>query len=156
MSIVTPQLMPLRPHAIPAVQLNCSALRSPYDIPLCCVVSPCRAYAVICYVYCVLCNVYCVFCNRYVTSWIMTVFVSAFHFDFAVRVWDVLWVEGWKVVYKVCIGILKYAEPKLLTLNMEEIMMYFRKLPDRMNPEEVWKAIWSVKLSQEEVRVNKG
>lgn len=82
----------------------------------------------------------------------MTVFVSAFHFDFAVRVWDVLWVEGWKVVYKVCIGLLKYAEPDLLKCSMEEIMMYFRKLPDRMDPEEVWKTIWSVKLSQAEVR----
>lgn len=89
--------------------------------------------------------------SMFVTSWIMTVFVSSFHFDFAVRVWDILWVEGWKTVYRVCIGLLKYAEAELLTCNMEDIMMYFRKLPDRMNPEEVWKVVWKVKLSQAEV-----
>jgi len=62
-----------------------------------------------------------------------------------------MWVEGWKVVYKVCLGLLKYAEDELLTCNMEEIMMYFRKMPDRMNPDEVWKMVWKVKLTQEEL-----
>ena len=78
-------------------------------------------------------------------------FISSFHFDFAVRVWDVLWLEGWKTVYRVCLGLLKYAEPELMTCSMEEIMMYFRKMRDRMNPDEVWKAVWSIKLTQDEI-----
>lgn len=89
--------------------------------------------------------------SMFATSWIMTVFVSSFHFDFAVRVWDVLWVEGWKIVYKVCLGLLKYSQAELLSCSMEEAMIYFRKLPDTMNPDEVWKSIWSVKLSQREI-----
>lgn len=50
-----------------------------------------------------------------------------------------------------CIGLLKYAERDLLQLGMEDIMVYFRKMPERMDPDQVWKTIWGVKVSQEEV-----
>ena len=43
----------------------------------------------------------------FATSWFLTLFASSFPFDLVTRVFDVLWFEGWDVVYRVAIALLK-------------------------------------------------
>jgi TBC1 domain family member 10 len=45
--------------------------------------------------------------SMFATSWFMTVFTNSFPFDLVTRIFDVLWYEGWKIVYRVALALLK-------------------------------------------------
>ena len=45
--------------------------------------------------------------SMFATGWFMTLYTSAFPFDLVTKVFDVLWFEGWKIVYRVAIALLK-------------------------------------------------
>lgn len=65
-----------------------------------------------------------VFSDNYSSAWFMTVFSSIFHFrfDVLVKIWDVYFVYGWKGLFKICLGILKSFEDKLVDKSFEDIM----------------------------------
>lgn len=45
--------------------------------------------------------------SMYATEWLMTIFCRGFNFDLVTRVWDVYLFEGFKVVYRVALALLK-------------------------------------------------
>lgn len=45
--------------------------------------------------------------SMYATEWLMTLFCRGFNFDLVTRVWDVYLFEGFKVVYRVALALLK-------------------------------------------------
>eukprot|EP00210_Caulerpa_lentillifera_P001042 g1005.t1 len=55
-------------------------------------------------------------------NWFNTIFAYSLPFEHLLRVWDVFLIEGWKIVYRVGLLLLKSAEEKLLKNGLEGIM----------------------------------
>ena len=66
----------------------------------------------------------------YATQWLLTQYTSSFRFDLVTKLWDCFLYEGWKITYRVMLAILKSNQSKLLELNFEEILAFFRELPN--------------------------
>jgi TBC1 domain family member 10 len=69
--------------------------------------------------------------TMYATQWLLTQFTSSFRFGLVTRVWDCFLFEGWKITYRVMLSLLQHSQATLLRMNFEEILAYFRELPDR-------------------------
>ena len=67
--------------------------------------------------------------SMYVTKWFVTLFTRDFGFDLVVRVWDIFLHQGWKVIHRVSLALLKMHERALLEMDMEKILYFVRELP---------------------------
>jgi hypothetical protein len=54
--------------------------------------------------------------TMYLSQWFITMFTYSFPFDFVTRVWDVFLSEGWKIVYRIALALLKISQSKLFFL----------------------------------------
>ncbi|RHY33691.1 hypothetical protein DYB32_003530 [Aphanomyces invadans] len=48
--------------------------------------------------------------TMYATQWFVTLYSYSFPFEFVTRVWDIYLHEGWKIVYRVAVALLKVSE----------------------------------------------
>jgi TBC1 domain family member 10 len=48
--------------------------------------------------------------HMYVTEWFMTLYTSSFPFELVTVILDILWYEGWKIIYRVGLGLLKVTD----------------------------------------------
>ncbi|CAG9311469.1 unnamed protein product [Blepharisma stoltei] len=62
----------------------------------------------------------------FITRWFMTLFSTYLPFSTLVKVWDCFFLEGWKVIIKVSIAILKELKPMFLQMDVEEISFVLR------------------------------
>jgi TBC1 domain family member 10 len=69
--------------------------------------------------------------TMYATQWLLTQFTSSFRFDLVTRLWDSFLFEGWKTTYRVMLALLQRSQSDLLSMGFEDILAYFRELPDR-------------------------
>jgi TBC1 domain family member 10 len=69
--------------------------------------------------------------TMYATQWLLTQYTSSFRFDLVTRVWDCFLFEGWKATYRVMLALLQRSQMDLLSMGFEDILAYFRELPDR-------------------------
>lgn len=65
-------------------------------------------------------------CDLWISKWIMTVFTMTLSFDTIVRVWDLLVVDGFQVVYQVALALLFYLSDKLIELDLASIANVLR------------------------------
>lgn len=86
--------------------------------------------------------------TMYATQWLLTLYTSSFKFDLVTRVWDVFLAEGWKVVYRVMLGLMQYSMPVLMTLNFEETLAYFRDLPNQVEANKVMDIAFKIPLKR--------
>jgi hypothetical protein len=70
--------------------------------------------------------------TMYATQWLLTQYTSSFHFDLVTRVWDCFLGEGWKIIYRVMLALLSQWQSQLLKMSFEDILAFFRELPDRV------------------------
>jgi hypothetical protein len=49
--------------------------------------------------------------------------------DVLARVWDLVLVDGWKMVYRVALAVTEHVRPHIINLDMEACSDYFRKHP---------------------------
>ena len=51
--------------------------------------------------------------HRYATEWLLTMYCRGFSFDLVTRVWDIFFSEGYKIVYRVALALVKvtYSTP---------------------------------------------
>ncbi|KAG6942368.1 hypothetical protein JG688_00018153, partial [Phytophthora aleatoria] len=75
--------------------------------------------------------------TMYLTQWFLTLFTYNFPFEFVTRVWDTFLHEGWKVIYRVALALMKISQKTLLSSKFEIIMEYFRDLPNKVDTDEV-------------------
>jgi hypothetical protein len=66
------------------------------------------------------------------TEWFMTLFTFR-HMprETAARIWDLIFVDGQKTIYRVALAILFLCEDELLQMDFEGIFHYVRTLPDK-------------------------
>jgi TBC1 domain family member 10 len=69
--------------------------------------------------------------TMFATQWLLTQFTSSFRFDLVTRLWDCFLFEGWKATYRVMLALLQRCQSSLLLLGFEDILAFFRELPDR-------------------------
>ena len=90
--------------------------------------------------------------SMFVTQWLLTLYTSSFPFDLVSRVWDSFLVEGWKVIYRVMLGLLKHAEPTLLEMPFEDILMFFRDYPTMINGQTIMRGSLQIGLKRSHVQ----
>lgn len=92
--------------------------------------------------------------SMYVTKWFVTLFTRDFGFDLVVRVWDIFLHQGWKVIHRVALALLKMHERELLSMDMEKILYFVRELPTRnggLDAQAVLSAAHKIPLRTKEV-----
>lgn len=66
--------------------------------------------------------------SMYATKWYMTLMLEHLPFDVAVRIWDIYFSEGYKVVFNLALALLKMYESELLKMDFEKVMSFFGTL----------------------------
>lgn len=89
----------------------------------------------------------CIEPSMYATQWFITIFAYNFPFDIVVRVWDVFLHEGWKIVFRVAVTIIKQNRKEILERSMEQILEYFRGIPPRIHAEVLMEQAFKLKLT---------
>lgn len=90
-------------------------------------------------------------CSMYVTEWIMTMFCRGFSFDLVSRVMDAFVNEGYKVVYRVALALIKNIEKAIMTSKFEEIMALMRKMPTLVDAPVVMKIAFEIPLTRAQI-----
>lgn len=75
--------------------------------------------------------------GMYATHWIITVFAYNFPIELVLKVWDLFFLFGWKIFFKVAIFILTQEQNKLLSFDFEEVLEYLRQVPVMLNIKEL-------------------
>lgn len=57
-------------------------------------------------------------CSMYASQWFITIYSYSFPFDLVTRVWDIFLHEGWKIVYRIAIALLKLTKSKYAHLTL--------------------------------------
>ena len=83
-----------------------------------------------------------------VIKWFMTLFTRSFPFDLVTRVWDSFIYDGWKIVFRVMLALLKLAAPALMNESLEGIMRKIHHVPQQIghDAEKVWRVAFSFRL----------
>jgi len=89
--------------------------------------------------------------TMFVTQWMLTIFTSSFPFDLVVRVWDCFVAEGYKIVYRVMLALLKISAPDLIKLPFEEILAYLYRLPTKIDGHQVMDTAFRTKLKRKHI-----
>lgn len=84
--------------------------------------------------------------SMYATQWFITVFAYNFPFDVVVRIWDVFLHEGWEIVFRVAIAIIKGNRKEILSRHFETILEFFRGLPTMLDVEALMNSALKLKL----------
>lgn len=89
--------------------------------------------------------------TMYATQWLLTLYTSSFQFDLVTRVWDVFLGEGWKIVFRVMLALLQDAQPTLMNLGFEEILAFFRELPDNTDGTHIMDLAMKIPLRKKHI-----
>lgn len=89
--------------------------------------------------------------HMFATQWLLTIYTSSFRFDLVARVWDIFLGEGWKICYRVMLALLQDSEPTLLRLRFEDILAYFKELPDNTNGDHIVELALKIPLRRKHI-----
>jgi len=95
--------------------------------------------------------------SMFATPWYMTVFSSGFPFDLVTRVWDVFLAEGFKVLHRVALALLKRFEADIVARPFEELVGFLsREMPNLVDPDEIMELAFKIQLKQSMVDAAEG
>jgi len=89
--------------------------------------------------------------TMYATEWLMTMFCRGFSFDLVTRVMDVYFSEGYKIVYRVGLALIKNIEQELLDADFETIMQIVRNIPVLTDASEVMDIAWKIPIKHADI-----
>ncbi|CCW63266.1 unnamed protein product [Phytomonas sp. EM1] len=87
----------------------------------------------------------------YASQWFLTLFVYHFPFHALLRIWDVFFSEGWKIVFRTSIALMKWEEKRLLALPFEELLPALKSLQNNKNCSELLDRAHRVKFKTSEL-----
>lgn len=64
----------------------------------------------------------------YASQWFITLFTYSFPFDLVTRAWDAFFCEGWKIIYRISLAVLKISEAELINMEFDGLMESLRDL----------------------------
>ena len=91
--------------------------------------------------------------SMYVTEWIMTMYSRGFSFDLVTRVWDIFFHEGFKIIYRVALALLKSVENEILSESFENIMALLRSLPSKVDASNVIDVAFTIPLKWKDIEI---
>ena len=96
--------------------------------------------------------------GMYATPWLITLFCNALPHDAVLRIWDILLLEGMKVVFRVSVTLLKRREEALLKLELEELVPALKAAPEagRASADELIRQACELKVSKRLGELEKG
>mmetsp|Transcript_23706 Transcript_23706/g.66215 ORF Transcript_23706/g.66215 Transcript_23706/m.66215 type:complete len:158 (+) Transcript_23706:290-763(+) len=89
--------------------------------------------------------------TMYATQWLLTQYTSSFKFDLVTRIWDCFLCEGWKIIYRVMLALLQQYQSQLLKMSFEEILSFFRELPDRVDGATLMETALKIQLRKQHI-----
>ncbi|KAG5490767.1 hypothetical protein JKF63_00889 [Porcisia hertigi] len=87
----------------------------------------------------------------FASQWFLTLFVAHFPFRALLRVWDIFFSEGWKIIFRIGIALMKWEESRLLTLSFEEMLKALKSLQDGKDARELLRRAHRVKFKTAEL-----
>jgi hypothetical protein len=66
--------------------------------------------------------------SMYATKWYPTMFSISLPFEFTIRIWDLFMVDGFKVLYKAALTVLRLLQKDLIKVEFEGIMDRLKNL----------------------------
>jgi hypothetical protein len=91
--------------------------------------------------------------SMYATEWAMTMFCRGFSFDLVTRVMDIYLLDGYKVVYRVMLALMKNVESSLMSADFEGIMDVLRRIPELTDAETVMDLAYSIPVRRADIVV---
>jgi TBC1 domain family member 10 len=82
--------------------------------------------------------------GMYATEWFMTLFCKSFDMELGSRVIECFLQEGFKVMYRVALGVLESVQDELLELSFEKILPRLKEVCEQLNVEEIMKECWTI------------
>ena len=89
--------------------------------------------------------------SMYSTQWFLTIFSNSFPFDLVVQVWDCFLSEGWKIVFRVMLTFMRYSAPSLFRLEFEQMMFFFKGLPEAIDGPDILEKAFKIPLRQRHI-----
>lgn len=85
------------------------------------------------------------------SKWFMTLFVYDFPFCTLVRIWDIFLFEGWKIIYRVGLALLKLEYDTLMTSDFENLMRIFPDIGRRHETDVLLRQALRLKLTRKKL-----
>jgi hypothetical protein len=89
--------------------------------------------------------------TMFATQWLLTQYTSSFKFDLVTRIWDGFLGEGWKITYRVMLAMLSQWQSSLLKMTFEDILGFFRDLPDIVDGQKVMEIAVKIPLRKKHI-----
>mmetsp|Transcript_1807 Transcript_1807/g.2464 ORF Transcript_1807/g.2464 Transcript_1807/m.2464 type:complete len:388 (-) Transcript_1807:180-1343(-) len=90
--------------------------------------------------------------SMFAQNWIMCFFTYNYNYDMVTRIWDIFLAEGWKIVYRTGLALLKEAEPDLLRKDFENCLHFFRSLPSRIDGHQLIENSFKIPLKTAQIK----
>eukprot|EP00939_MAST-03C_sp_MAST-3C-sp1_P003471 g3471.t1 len=91
--------------------------------------------------------------SLFATEWIMCLFSNCLHVDLVRPVWDAFLNEGWKIIFRVGIAMLKINSKALRKLDLQEANLFIRGMTKKFTDfEEVLDIAYDLSLSKRTLR----
>ncbi|KEG14678.1 rab-like GTPase activating protein [Trypanosoma grayi] len=87
----------------------------------------------------------------YASQWFLTLFVYHFQFRALLRIWDIFMSEGWKIIFRVAIALMKWEEKRLLSLPFDEVLPALKSLHEGKDPDEILRRSLNVSFKTAEL-----
>eukprot|EP00742_Colponemidia_sp_Colp-10_P016328 GILJ01018699.1.p1 GENE.GILJ01018699.1~~GILJ01018699.1.p1 ORF type:complete len:272 (+),score=44.22 GILJ01018699.1:87-818(+) len=88
----------------------------------------------------------------FAAQWFLTLFVYHFQFRALLRIWDIFMCEGWKIIFRVALALMKWEEKLLLSLPFDKILPALKNLHENKNPDEIMERCLKIKFKTEELK----
>ncbi|RNF06722.1 rab6 GTPase activating protein [Trypanosoma rangeli] len=85
-------------------------------------------------------------------QWFLTLYTYQFPLDFVCRLWDLFFVDGWRVMFQAAIATLHWEQEQLLSLDMEAALLWIKECHEGKSAEEMVRRTRNVPLSEAEFR----
>ena len=85
----------------------------------------------------------------FASQWFMTLFVYRLHFRSVLRLWDIFLCEGWKIIFRLSIMLLKSEQHRLMGQPIDVCMHVLRTITDDKHPDAIIDSAMAVKFKTE-------
>lgn len=93
--------------------------------------------------------------SMFATQWFLSLFTVNFKFEVVVRIFDIFFCEGVKVIYRFGLTILKIYEGDILeATSLEEIFDIFKRAYENININDFFSKCFEFKVSRQDLKVN--
>lgn len=81
----------------------------------------------------------------YMINWVMSLYCGALPLDTVARIWDIYMLDGDVAIFRAALGILKLLQPKLITMNFEEMAYLLSHLPEEIEQDALLRSVRGIR-----------